>query len=218
MINEILLAIGAYLIGSFSSAVYIGKYFYNIDVREHGSGNAGFTNTVRVLGWKAGVPVFIIDILKGWLAANSAWLIHNQLVPGTHPYVNLQLVLGGAAVLGHIFPIYTGFRGGKGVATLLGILFALSPMTTLICFGVFIVTFVTTRYVSLSSMIAGITYPILTIFVFKVTIPSMIFFSMIVSILLLITHQKNIERLLRKEENRAKIFRRKYKTGFRDAL
>lgn len=210
LIIKILLIISAYLIGSIPSSVWIGRSFYGVDVRERGSGNAGFTNTVRVLGWKAGLPVFLIDILKGYLAVSTVRLF-NLYIPGTEDFVNYQLILGAGAVIGHIFPVYVGFRGGKGVATLLGLLLAIQPHPTLICIGVFAVFFFTTRYVSLSSIIAGISFPILIIFVFKTTISSLIIFSMIVSILLLLTHQKNIERLLNREESRVRIVRRRNK-------
>jgi glycerol-3-phosphate acyltransferase PlsY len=210
LIFRVLLLLGAYLIGSIPSAVWIGRRFYGVDVREHGSGNAGFTNTVRVLGWRAGLPVFLVDVLKGYIAVSMVRL--TQLyIPGTADFVNYQLILGAATVLGHIFPIYVGFKGGKGVATLLGLLLAIQPAPTLICIGIFGVVFLMTRYVSLSSMIAGISFPILIIFVFQSTISSLVIFSMIVSILLLLTHQKNIERLLNREESRAKIIRKRDK-------
>ncbi len=210
LIIKSLLILVAYLLGSIPSSVWIGTRFYGVDVREHGSGNAGFTNTVRVLGWKAGLPVFLMDILKGYMAV-SILRLTNVYIQGSTDYINFQLILGAAAVLGHIFPVYVGFKGGKGVATLLGLLLAIQPQPTLTCLGIFVVVFLTTRYVSLSSMIAGFSYPILTIFVFKTTISSLIIFSLIVSILLLMTHQKNIERLLKKEESRAKIIRRKHR-------
>jgi glycerol-3-phosphate acyltransferase PlsY len=208
LIFKVMLLAVAYLLGSIPSSVWIGRYFYGVDVRDHGSGNAGFTNTVRVLGWKAGLPVFLCDILKGYLAV-SLTRIFGDYVPGTVDFINFQLLLGAAAVLGHIFPIYVGFRGGKGVATLLGLLLAIQPHVTLICLGIFVVVFITSRYVSLSSMTAGIAFPILNIFVFHTEAVSLIIFSMIVSILLLLTHQKNIERLLRNEESRARIIRRR---------
>lgn len=208
LILKILVVGLAYLLGSIPSAVWIGRYFYGIDVREYGSGNAGFTNTVRTIGWKAGIPVFIIDGFKGWFAVKLAAVFAFH-VPGTNDFINYQLVLGIAAVLGHIFPIYVGFKGGKGVATLLGIILAVDPIPTLICLGIFVVTFIITRYVSLSSLIAGLSYPILMIYIFHTTMPSLIFFSMLITILLFLTHQKNIERLIRKEESRAKLSRRK---------
>ncbi|MBA7551928.1 Glycerol-3-phosphate acyltransferase [subsurface metagenome] len=214
LIIKILFIIFAYLIGSIPSSVWIGKRFYGIDVRQHGSGNAGFTNTVRVLGWKAGLPVFLIDVLKGYIAVTTIRLTQ-VYIPGTADFVNFQLIMGAAAVLGHIFPVYVAFKGGKGVATLLGLLLAIQPQPTLICLGIFVVVFLTTRYVSLGSMIAGISFPILIIFVFKTTISSLVIFSMIVSILLVLTHQKNIERLLNREESKAKIVKKREKSGFK---
>jgi len=210
-IVDILMVIGAYLLGSIPSAVWIGKTFYGVDVREHGSKNAGSTNTIRVLGLKPGLVVFVMDMLKGFIAVN---LVHlsSFLVPRTVDFVNLQLLLGVAAVIGHIFPVFAQFRGGKGVATLFGLVMAINPLPTLVCFGIFILTLVITKYVSLSSMVAGFTFPILVMFVFKTSIPSLIIFSMTVSILLLLTHQKNIERLVRRQENKATFLKRRRKS------
>ncbi len=190
------------MLGSIPTSVWIGKHFFKIDIREHGSKNAGSTNAIRILGWKAGLIVLFFDIFKGWLAVNLIRLT-DYYIPETGDYINFQLLLGIAAIIGHIFPVYVGFKGGKGVATLLGFVLAIDPTTTLICIGVFIIALIITKYVSLSSMIAGFSFPILVIFVFKTTTPSLIIFSLIVSVLLLFTHQKNIERLLRREENKA---------------
>jgi glycerol-3-phosphate acyltransferase PlsY len=192
----------AYLIGSIPTSIWVGRRFFNIDIREHGSRNAGSTNAIRILGWKAGLGVLIFDMFKGWLAVN---LIHltDYYIPSTGKYITFQLMLGVAAILGHIFPIYVGFRGGKGVATLFGLVLAINPEPTLICTGIFIITLVLSKYVSLSSMIAGFAFPFLVIFVFKETTMSLVIFSLIISILLLLTHQKNIERLLRNEERKA---------------
>lgn len=194
--------LSAYLLGSVPSSVWIGKILYNIDIREHGSGNAGATNAIRVLGWKAGVPSLVFDILKGFAAVN---FIHftDYYIPDTGDFINIQLLLGIAALLGHIFPVYIGFKGGKGVATLVGVVMAIDPNPTLICAGIFILALIFTKYVSLSSMIAGFSFPIMVIFVFKTTTTSLVIFSLIIFVLLLFTHQKNIERLLRKEENKA---------------
>jgi len=197
----------AYLIGSVPSAVWVGKIFYGIDVREHGSKNAGATNTFRVLGVKAGIPVLLLDVFKGFLAA-SLVMFFKSYIPDLREYVNLQLLFGAMAVIGHIFPIYVGFKGGKGVASLLGIILAIAPVPGLIALGVFVITLLISRYVSLSSLIAGISFPVLVIIVFKTTVTSLMLFSVVISILLLLTHQKNIERLLRKEENKANIFRK----------
>lgn len=206
----IALILTGYLLGSVSSAIIIGNVFYDTDVREHGSGNAGFTNVVRVLGWKAGVPVFIFDVIKGTLAVLLA-IIVNIAEPGTKELVNIQLLIGVAVLLGHIFPVYFNFKGGKGVATLLGLLVGIVPLPTLVCLGVFIVTLLITRYVSVSSMVAGITFPIAVIFIFNITIVSLVIFSIVVSVLLILTHQKNIVRLLHREESRVNFRRNRDK-------
>jgi acyl phosphate:glycerol-3-phosphate acyltransferase len=211
-ILTVLLFITAYLLGSIPNAVWIGKMLHGIDVREMGSKNAGATNTIRVLGWKAGLPVLLLDVLKGFLAVNLV-RIYDLYVPGTKDFVNLQLLLGAFAVFGHIFPIFAEFRGGKGVASLFGVILAIVPAPTLIAMAIFLIILLTTGYVSLSSIIAGFTFPFLIMFVFKTTIPSLIIFSLIVAVLLTLTHQKNIERLIRKEESKASFLFRKKKRG-----
>ncbi len=204
IVVNIIITIVAYFLGSIPTSVWISRAFYKIDIREYGSGNAGATNTFRVLGTKAGIIVFIVDILKGFIAVN---LIHltKYYIPHSGNYINIQLLLGIAAMLGHIFPIYVGFRGGKGVATLFGVICAISFYPTLMMGGIFLTTLVITRYVSLSSMISGFSFPILIIVVFEETTPSLVIFSLIMAVLMLFTHQKNIERLLRKEEKKANL-------------
>ncbi len=200
----------AYLLGSVPNAVWIGRFFFNTDVREHGSKNAGSTNTIRVLGYKAGLPVLLLDILKGFLAVKLIYFTF-YYIPATGEYINFQLLLGLAVIIGHIFPVFANFRGGKGVATLIGVILAIDPVSTVICIGVFLVTLIITKYVSLSSMIAGLSFPILVIVVFNTTTSSLVIFSLIVFVLLLFTHQKNIERLVRREESKANfLFRRKH--------
>jgi acyl phosphate:glycerol-3-phosphate acyltransferase len=200
----------AYLLGSIPTAVWIGKWFHNIDIREHGSGNAGATNVIRVLGWKTGLPVLILDLAKGWLATMIP-LFLNSAESGTGALTNLQIVSGLLAITGHIFPLFAGFRGGKGVATMFGVLLALQPLLTISCMGVFLTVLIATGIVSVSSMIAGIAFPVL-LFLFFDT-PSLVFkvFSVIVAISLLFTHRKNIARLLRGEEKKLNIFGRKNK-------
>jgi glycerol-3-phosphate acyltransferase PlsY len=138
-------SLGAYLLGSIPSAVWIGTTFYGIDVREHGSGNAGATNTLRVLGKKAGFIVLFVDCLKG-LAAGSIALMQNKLSAGSPDFHNMQMVIGGFAVLGHIYPIFAGFKGGKGIATLLGLVIAISWPISLMCALTFVFTVWLTRY------------------------------------------------------------------------
>jgi glycerol-3-phosphate acyltransferase PlsY len=206
--TSILALAAAYLLGSIPTAVWIGKAFYGIDVREFGSGNAGATNTFRVLGKKAGIPVLIIDMLKGWLAVSLAWLV-SAAPPDTQPFVNLEIVLGVASVLGHIFPVFAGFRGGKGIATMFGVVLAVHPWACLMASGVFLLVFLAFNYVSLGSISAGISFPLFIITVFGgQVVPSMVVFSVLVAILILITHQKNIERLLRRQESKIRLIKR----------
>jgi len=191
----------AYLLGSIPAAVWIGKRIHNIDVRQHGSGNAGATNVIRVLGWKTGIPVLLIDIAKGWLAAMLP-VFFNLADPGSALLTNLQILTGVTAIIGHIFPVLAGFRGGKGVACFFGVLLALQPLLTICCFGVFLVVLLITGIVSVSSMSAGIAFPVLLFLLFDT--PSLVFkiFSIFVAVVLLITHRKNIGRLLRGEESK----------------
>ena len=202
--ENILFLLIAYLIGSFPSAVWLGRTFYNTDVREYGSGNAGTTNTFRILGVKAGIPVLIMDVLKGWIAVNLVSLIsENQLFSDERAF-EIKLVFGISAVIGHLFPVYTGFRGGKGIATLLGLMLGIYWQAALCSSLVFVLSFLISKYVSLSSIIASVSFPIIVIFVLPLqnANSSLILFSVFVPILSLITHQKNIERLLRREENK----------------
>jgi len=201
----------AYLLGSIATSVWIGRFFYGIDIRDYGSGNAGATNVFRVLGKKAGIPTMIIDMAKGWAAVKLALFFSESLIIGSNGYINLQLALGAGAVLGHLFPIFAQFRGGKGVATLFGIGLAIHPLATLLAFSVFVVVLITTRFVSLGSMLAGVTFPVLIIYVFKESSPSLIIFSFFVAAGLIYTHRKNIIRLLKKEESKANIFGKRRK-------
>ena len=200
---QVVLILCAYLIGSIPTAVWIGRVFFGIDVREHGSGNAGATNTIRVLGYKAGIPVLLIDVLKGFFAVFlSHYFISDET---TLNPVHTEIILCVAALLGHIFPVFAGFRGGKGVATLLGGVIAIAPLAALICFGVFVFTLFISRYVSLSSMTAGISFPIVSLLLNPGIPSALLIFSVCVALLLIITHRKNIQRLLRKEESRFEI-------------
>ena len=202
--ETLLFVLLAYLTGAFPSAVWVGKTFYKIDVREFGSGNAGATNTFRVLGKKAGIPVLIMDIFKGWLSVNYILFLTN-IPESAEAVFEIKLAFGIAAVIGHLFPIYTGFRGGKGIATLLGLLIGLHAVAALYSILVFVIVFVTSKYVSLGSIIASIAFPILVILILGSTNVSLKLFAFFVPILSLITHQKNIERLLRGEETKVKF-------------
>jgi len=192
----------AYLVGSIPSAVWVGRQFYGIDVREFGSGNAGATNTFRVLGKKPGIAVLIMDVLKGFLAVKLAYII-GDYSSDSPEFIDFELALAVCGLMGHIFPVYVGFRGGKGIATMLGILIGVHPQAALICAIVFIITLLLSGYISLSSMMAGITFPIV-IMVFYSTNSSINIFSLAVAVIILITHQRNIERILSKEESKVK--------------
>ncbi|MBS1651461.1 MAG: glycerol-3-phosphate 1-O-acyltransferase PlsY [Bacteroidetes bacterium] len=198
----------AYLLGSIPTAVWVGRFFYGIDVREFGSGNAGATNTFRVLGRKAGIPVLLIDITKGTLAVSLSYFSTYEAY--SNNFIALQLGLGVAALLGHIFPIFAGFRGGKGVATILGVVMCILPIPTLFALGVFIICLLFSKIVSLSSMSAGLAFPIILFFYGNQNIILTVF-SIVVAILLLITHRKNIKRLLLKQESKIALFAKKVK-------
>lgn len=203
--------VAAYLCGSIPTAVWIGQAFYGIDVREYGSGNAGATNTFRVLGKKAGIAVMLLDILKGWTATNLASLIGLSVTGPQHSvqFVNYQLALGIIAVMGHLFPIFAGFRGGKGIATLFGMILAVHYPAALVCLIVFAVVLLLSKYVSLSSISAGFSFPLSTIFLFHSPLRSIVLYGMCICILILVTHQKNIERLLKGKEAKVNFLKRK---------
>ena len=191
----------AYLAGSIPSAVWAGKVFHGIDVREHGSGNAGATNTVRVLGWKTGIPVLVFDLFKGWLAAMLPRFL--EAAPaGSEQIMVLQIVCGLAAIVGHVFPVFAGFRGGKGVATTFGVLLALHPLLTLTCAGIFLLVLFISGYVSLSSMTAVAMFPVLLVTIFRTPSILLIIFSIVVAVAVIVTHAKNIRRLLKGEEKK----------------
>ena len=209
--EHILFLLISYLTGSFPSAVWVGKIFYNKDVREYGSGNAGATNTFRVLGKNAGVPVLLLDVFKGWVSVNYIVFLSEDFIPisgnVTSTQFEIQLAFGIAAVVGHLFPIFTGFRGGKGIATLLGILIGLNFTAALFSLLIFVFVFIISKYVSLASILASITFPAVVFLILKESEvnSSLEMFAIFVPVLTLITHQKNIERLIRGEENKAKF-------------
>lgn len=164
--NEFLLIVLAYLIGSIPTAVWVSKHFFGIDIRDYGSGNAGATNCYRVLGSRWGTFVMIIDMIKGMVAAGLYLLIPYYL-SDEWDRTNFMVGLGLAAVLGHIFPIWADFKGGKGVATLFGMVVAIQPIVALCCVAVFLVVLYLTRFVSLSSILASISFAVFILFIFN---------------------------------------------------
>lgn len=191
----------AYIIGSIPTSVWIGKIFYHTDVREYGSKNAGATNTIRVLGYKAGIPVFIIDALKGYFAVYLIHFFNNEHFNASQILI-FQLLLGISAILGHIFPVFAQFKGGKGVATLLGIFLCITIYPTLISLAVFFVVLFITKYVSVGSVSAGIVFPISVFFLFPESPAPLKIASIVITFLILLTHKKNIVRLIKGEENK----------------
>lgn len=209
MINLYIAVILAYLIGSIPTSVWVGRIFYGIDVRTKGSGNAGATNTIRVLGLKAGIPVLLMDVFKGWLAVYIANFFNGGWV-GFPDYVDLQIILAISAVIGHVFPIYVGFKGGKGIATLLGIGFALYPEAASIAVVVFTITLLVSGYVSLGSIVASVTFPIVEIFILgHDQYISLVVLSILVAVFVPVTHRKNIRRLMNGEETKFSVKKKK---------
>jgi glycerol-3-phosphate acyltransferase PlsY len=210
--TELLLLFCAYLIGSVPTAVWVSKGVFGMDIREYGSGNAGATNTFRVLGPKAGSFVMLVDMLKGVIAVRLAYLVGyyqnpEHLAEVTTRLVNFQIGLGLAAVVGHIFPIWANFRGGKGIATLFGLVLAIQPLVAICCVGVFLLSLSLTRYVSLSSISASIAFPILILYIFNEPEVFYRIFAIAVALMVVLTHQKNIFRLINGNESKVPLFR-----------
>lgn len=204
--NESILIILAYLIGSIPTAVWVSRRFFKIDIRDYGSGNAGATNTYRVLGSKWGTLVMLLDMLKGFVAVKLAYLLPFY-VGDEFARTNFQIGLGLCAVLGHIFPIWAQFRGGKGVATLFGLVLAISPISAVSCIAIFMLVLYLTRFVSLSSILASVAFPVFILIIFNVDNHAYRVFAVAVALLVMLTHQKNISRLLKGSESKAPIFK-----------
>jgi len=197
----------AYLIGSIPTAVWISKGVFGIDIREHGSGNAGATNTFRILGTKAGSVVMFGDMLKGFIAVKLSLI--SPFAWDSMQITDLQVVLGLVAVVGHIFPIWADFRGGKGIATLFGMILAIQPLVAASLVGVFLLMLFLTRYVSLSSITASLAFPLLILFIFQQPEISYRLFAIATACLVVLTHHKNISRLISGNESKVGFFRKK---------
>lgn len=200
----------AYLLGSIPTAVWYGQRFFATDVRDYGSGNAGATNTFRVLGKRAGTVVLLIDILKGSAATMLAFgLLHLGAIR-PQDLMEYKLLLGLVAVMGHVFPVYTNFKGGKGVATLLGMTLSVQLWVALVCVVIFLLILYLTKYVSLSALLATLSFPLLVLLVppFKTDEPLLVVFGFVMFAVLALTHKKNIVRLTQGSESRTYLFRR----------
>jgi glycerol-3-phosphate acyltransferase PlsY len=176
----------SYLIGSISPSIIIGKFFYSKDIRDHGSGNAGTTNSFRIFGKKVGIIVLIFDILKGFLTVK---LISID---------SLELIIGFSVIIGHIFPIFSKFKGGKGIATLFGVLLSINIELSFIVLLVFIIVLVISKYISLSSILSTLSFVLFSLFYDK----NLFIFSILSFILIILTHMKNIKRLIDNKENK----------------
>ncbi len=194
----------AYLCGSIPTSVWWGKTFFKVDVREHGSRNAGATNTFRVLGPKAGVPVLLIDILKGFVPVR---ILPNfsELQVDKGPWMWLRVALVIAAVIGHLYPVFANFKGGKGVATSLGGVLAVHPGAAAVCVVVFALVFWLSRYVSLGSLCAAVAFPLAVVLIYQEISAVKIGFAIGLCLMVFYTHRENIGRLLRGEENRMSL-------------
>jgi glycerol-3-phosphate acyltransferase PlsY len=215
MITYLVVIVLSYLIGSIPGALWTGRALHGVDVREHGSGNLGATNVFRVLGWKAGTLATVIDAGKGALAVGLAYWIRLGDLPAPpfwDPETVLALVAGLAAILGHNFPVWAGFKGGKGVNTSAGVLLALTPVSMLLTIGVFALVLFTSRYVSLASMTAAVAFPTtiaLRKYVFGVERldGSLLVLGTVMALSIIVMHRANIARLRAGTENRIRSFR-----------
>ncbi|MCD6205692.1 MAG: glycerol-3-phosphate 1-O-acyltransferase PlsY [Candidatus Marinimicrobia bacterium] len=215
MLNLIVILLLSYLMGSLPTSIIVARITKGIDIRQYGSGNAGGTNSFRVLGWKAGLFVSLVDIGKGTFAT----LVISTLRFGELPFESQSAVMilaGLAAILGHTYTIFAGFKGGKGVATGAGMLLGLFPVAFLICLLVFAVVLFTTGTVSLSSISAAVSLPIALFLLDQFTSAEVDAVlkgvSLIIPLFIIFTHRTNIRRLLKGEENsfeKLKIFRSK---------
>lgn len=196
----------AYLLGSIPTAVWVGKAFYNLDVREHGSQNAGATNTFRVLGKKPGIVVLLVDVAKGVLAVLIPSFFYGASTNDAR--INLELICAISAVIGHVFPLFAGFRGGKGVATSLGVIIGVHPPAAVMCIGIFLVVFIVSKYVSLGAITAAVAFPLLVNLLFGNEQIWLMLFSVALSLAVVLTHHKNIKRLLAGNENKMNLFRK----------
>ena len=212
MMIDILLIASAivigYIVGSIPTAVWISRYFYQIDVREHGSKNAGATNTFRVLGKKPGIIVLVIDVIKGIVASMFPILFGDFFEMSYAFLISLRLLSSIFSMIGHVLPVFAEFKGGKGVATSLGVLIGLQPFAALVCFLVFLLIFIIFNYVSLGAIISAMIYPFIVYYVDPKVLFHEMIFTVILSSAVIFTHRKNISRLIKGQENKMNLFKR----------
>jgi glycerol-3-phosphate acyltransferase PlsY len=195
--------LAAYFVGSIPFAYLVAKFTRNIDIRKYGSGNSGATNAFRILGWKLGTIVLILDIAKGLIPTMyfASYISLNSV-----EYIYVQFLMGIIAILGHTFSVFLNFKGGKGVATATGMLIGISPITTFIAFLVFLITTLITRYISLASILGTSAIPVIIqieryFFNFEIHVAFDIL-TIILAIFIILTHRTNIVRIIKGEENK----------------
>jgi glycerol-3-phosphate acyltransferase PlsY len=221
MVNMIIVTLLSYLVGSIPSSVMLSKWRHGFDIRSKGSGNAGGTNVFRVLGWKSGVFIIVVDALKGVIATT---VIARLFWDPTLPFYNrtpfddftiIQMICGGAAVIGHVLTVFAGFKGGKGIATGAGILIGIAPTEFAVSIVVFLIFFFAFRYVSLGSIMAAVAFPLSLIIRYNIlsdeihSYKTLVFFSVGIALFLIYSHRSNIKRLLEGTERKITSFRRK---------
>lgn len=216
MFSLALILLISYFLGSIPGALWSSMLLHGVDIRKYGSHNAGATNAFRVVGWQAGVLATVVDMGKGYLSAGVvASVIRIDPLPalsifGWQTTVLVGLLAGLAAIVGHMFPIFARFEGGKGVNTAAGILLALTPLTTLYTMAVFAVVLLSSRYVSLASITASVAFPIIVAvrkYALGVDIDgSLLVVGLLIGTAIIVAHRSNIGRLLRGNENRVSSF------------
>jgi glycerol-3-phosphate acyltransferase PlsY len=194
-LSPVLLVLLSYLLGAIPTSYWVGRWFHGIDLRRHGSGNLGATNVYRVLGWKAALPVMLVDVAKGFV---PAWLFPRI---DDAPWA-WALAYGTAAVLGHVYSLWVRFKGGKGVATSGGVMLGLAPWAVLAAFLVWLAVVLTTRIVSLGSILAGITVPLALLFLPSEGGRPLLWFTVALAAFVIWAHRANIGRLVRGQEHR----------------
>lgn len=220
MLNLIFVVILAYIAGSIPTSIIISKLVRGIDIREHGSGNAGGSNVFRVLGWKYGILVILLDALKGALAV----IIVARLYLDSFPFKNVtpfddftlvQIICGVTAVIGHIWTVFAGFRGGKGIATGLGVLIIIVTIDMALALGIFFLVVTISRYISLGSIAAAVSVPVILVIrenVFGIDIQgyhTVLPFTIALAVLVLYTHRKNIDRIFKGSESKVSFVKKK---------
>lgn len=213
LITVILFSLVAYILGSVPTSVWLGKYYFKIDLRKHGSGNPGATNTFRVLGKRAGTIVLLGDILKGAIATTLAVVLLRFDFIHTGELMRFKLLFGVLAVVGHVFSVFLNFRGGKGVAALLGMTLAVAPEGAVISIAVFLAVLIVSKYVSLGSMIGALAFPITLIILpaLRPDDPILIVYGILLTVVILWTHRTNIKRMFKGEENKTYLISRSNK-------